>query len=387
MGDKLGMGMVGGGIDSFIGEVHRMAARLDNQIELICGALSSTGERSLQSGKILGLNPERIYRSYHEMINKEVTANYIPSMAFVSIVTPNHLHYQPARLALESGFHVMVDKPLTHSVEEAYNLRQVVKATGKLFGITYTYAGYPMVKEARYLISNDTFGKIRKVNVDYPQGWLTRNIESEKQKQASWRVDPAKSGKGGAMGDIGTHVENIIHYTTGLEIEELCADLSSRYNRKLDDDASILLRFTNGASGSVRASQVLSGEENSLKISVYGENGSLEWSHTDPNSLILKWIDKPTQVYKAGAEKSYLSRAAKNNMRLPSGHPEGFIEAFANIYRNFAYAIKSVEAGKSPDLENFDFPGIEDGLRGMVFIETVVASSNAGCKWKKFEIK
>jgi len=386
--NKLKMGMIGGGIGSFIGEVHRMAARLDNKIDLYCGALSGTPERSMESGRLLNLPKERCYTSFEDLLNKENQIIPEKKIDLVSIVTPNNMHFEPAMMALENGFHVIIDKPFTLNVEQAYDLAKKVKETNLLLAVTYTYTGYPMVKQARYMIANKVFGEIRKVDVEYPQGWLSRAIEVEGQKQASWRTDPGKSGLSGAIGDIGSHAENMVSYVTGLEIEELCADLKSfGKGRKIDDDGSILIRYKNGATGTIRASQIYAGDENNLKITVAGEKGSLEWSHSAPSSLMIKWLDQPTQIYRAGGNNEYLSEYARNHCRLPAGHPEGFIEAFGNIYRNFAMAIQQRKEGKEPDINNYDFPTSIDGLRGMVFIEKVVESSKQGGSWVKFKMK
>jgi len=379
--------MIGGGIGSFIGEVHRMASRLDDQIELVCGALSGNPEKSIQSGNKLDLSQDRSYTSFEELIQNEKQRLVEDRIDLVSIVTPNHLHFEPAMLALENGFHVIIDKPLSFSSKEATALREMVRKKNLLLAITYTYTGYPMIKQAKYMVAQKALGEIRKIDVEYPQGWLSTAIESEGQKQASWRTDPARSGISGAMADIGSHAENLAHYVTGLDISELCADLRSYVKgRRIDDDGSILVRYANGASGTIRASQVYAGEENNLKITIAGEKGSLEWSHKDPATLTVKWLDAPAQVFRAGGDNLYLSEFARNHSRLPSGHPEGFVEAFANIYRNFAFAIAHLKNGKEPDIINYDFPDVTDGLRGMLFIEKVVESSRQGSVWTKFPI-
>jgi len=384
---KLRMGMIGGGNDSFIGEVHRMASRLDNKIEWVCGCLSSNSKKAAESAKSLNLGDDRSYSTFQEMISYEKSRTENERMDFVSIVTPNNFHYEPAKMALENGFHVIIDKPLCFNLQQAYDLANLVKTSKLRFAVTYTYTGYPMVKEARHLIRQNTFGKIRKVDVEYPQGWLSTSIEKVKQKQASWRTDPAKTGLSGAFGDIGTHAENMAYYLTGLEIEELCADLKIFVEgRKVDDDGSVLIRYKNGATGTIRASQVNAGDENNLKITVSGEKGGLEWSHKDPSSLIVKWLDAPNQVFRAGANNEYLSQYARNHCRLPAGHPEGFIEAFANIYRNFAMAVESDLDNSIHDFDSYDFPTVIDGLRGMAFVDSVVRSSQDGGKWIKFGI-
>jgi len=380
---KIKMGMVGGGIGAFIGGVHRMAANLDGEIELVCGAFSSDPAKSKASGEALYLNPDRVYGNYEEMILKEKALPENQRMDFISIVTPNHVHFGPAKMALENGFHVMCDKPLCFDLEEAHELKKIVEQSGLLFGLTHTYTGYPMVKQARMMIKNGELGKIRKVVVEYPQGWLSQKIEDSEQKQASWRTDPKRSGIAGAMGDIGTHAENLAEYITGLHITEMCADLSTFVpGRLLDDDGNVLLRFNNGAKGVLHASQISAGEENNIKIYVYGEKGGLEWRQMEPNTLWVKWLDKPTQMYRTGVGDLYPETQA--HTRVPAGHPEGYLEAFANLYRNFAQCIKARLDGKDPDPVYTDFPGIEDGVRGMEFIYKVVESSKSEQKWIKW---
>ncbi len=377
--------MVGGGRDAFIGGVHRIAAAIDGEIELVCGAFSSNAEKSKASGEALYLPEERVYANYEEMILTEKNLPTGESMDFVSIVTPNHLHFAPAKLALENGFSVVCDKPLAFSMNEARELEKIVKDTGQIFALTHNYTGYPLVKEARQMIKAGKLGKIRKVVVEYPQGWLADRIEDD-NKQASWRTDPSRSGKSGCMGDIGTHAENLAEYITGLEIAQVCADLSTFVEgRQLDDDGSVLLRFDNGAKGILYASQVSVGEENNLRIRVYGENGGLEWFQAEPNTLLMKWPDRPLEVYRAGANYAFQSPEALAHARLPAGHPEGYLEAFANIYRNFAYCLRAKLRGEEVDPIYQDFPKVADGLRGMAFIEAIVASSNSDQKWLEFQ--
>jgi len=366
--------MVGGGQGAFIGAVHRMAAALDGQIELVCGAFSSDPERSKASGAALFLPADRVYGSYEEMILAEKKLSEGERMDFLAIVTPNHVHFGPAKMALEHGFHVVCDKPLCFSMAEALELEGLVERSGLLFALTHNYTGYPMVKQARAMIKAGEIGSIRKVVAEYPQGWLSTFLEGSDQKQASWRTDPARSGIAGAMGDIGTHAENLAEYITGLQIASLCADLSSFVpGRQLDDDGNVLLRFNNGAKGILYASQIAAGEENNLKIRVYGEKGGLEWSQMEPNTLIVRWLDKPTQLLRTGVGP--LHPAANAHARIPSGHPEGYLEAFANIYRNFAHCLKARLTGIAPDPLMEDFPSVHDGVRGMRFIEKVVESS------------
>lgn len=374
---KIRMGMIGGGYDSFIGAVHRIAANLDGQIELVCGCFSSSPENSKKSGRNLYLPDNRIYSSYQEMIEKEVQLSENERMDFVSIVTPNHLHFEPAMLALDNGFHVVLDKPMTFTLDEAHKLEQKVKATGLMFALTHTYTGYPMIKEARERVLRGDLGKIRRVYVQYSQGWLADDI-GDSNKQASWRVDPKRSGKAGCMGDIGTHAFNLAGYITGLEVEELSAELNTFVpNRLLDDDGVVMIRYKGGAKGMLSATQIAVGEENNLSINVYGEKGGLEWCQEDPNTMIMKWADRPKEIIRTS--NGYMSAIAQHNSRTPGGHPEGYIEAFANIYRNFAQSLQSVLQGDKPEPK--DFPSVEDGVKGMQFIETVVASTSENAKW------
>lgn len=383
MSRKIRMGMVGGGIGAFIGGVHRMAAAIDGQIELVCGAFSSNPEKSKASGKEFFLPENRVYGSYAEMIEKEKQLPEGERMDFVSIVTPNHVHYGPAKMALENGFHVVCDKPLCFNMEEALELEKLVKETGLIFALTHNYTGYPMVKQARAMIKNGDIGKVRKVVVEYPQGWLSTKLEDSEQKQASWRTDPKRSGIAGAMGDIGTHAENLAEYITGLEITEMCADLTAFVEgRALDDDGNVLLRFDNGAKGILHASQISAGEENDLNIRVYGEKGGLQWHQMEPNTLVVKWLDKPKQVLRTGVGDLYPS--AQSHTRIPAGHPEGYLEAFASIYRNFAHCVRARITGETVDPIYEDFPTVSDGVRGMRFIDRVVYAGSSEEKWVKF---
>jgi len=372
--------MVGGGRDAFIGGVHRIAAAIDQQIELVCGAFSSNPEKSRLSGEDFFLDPSRVYGSYKEMIEKESQLPEDVRMDFISIVTPNHVHYGPAKMAMEHGFHVVCDKPLSFDLEEAKDLVHTVKSTGQIFALTHNYTGYPMVKQARHMVKNGELGKIRKVVVEYPQGWLSTLLESSEQKQAAWRTDPKRSGIAGAMGDIGTHAENLAEYITDLKIESVCADISTIVDgRLLDDDGSVLLRFDNGARGILFASQISVGEENSLAIRVYGEKAGLEWHQMSPNTLVLKHQDKPNEIYRTGVGD--LSPEAQAHTRVPAGHPEGYLEAFANIYRNFAKCVQARIDGVEVDPIYNDFPTVEDGLRGMEFIYKVIESGKSDQKW------
>jgi predicted dehydrogenase len=382
---KLKMGMIGGGPDAFIGAVHRIAANLDGQIELVCGAFSSDPKKSKLSGKSLYLDPKRVYGSYAEMIQSEKQLPEGDRMDFVAIVTPNHVHFEPAKLALENGFHVIIDKPLTLTPSEAKQLKKVVDKTGRVLAVTHAYTGYPMVKEARSLVAAGKFGKIRKVYVEYPQGWLSQPEEKGDNKQAAWRVDPKRSGLGGATGDIGTHAANLAEYIIGSNITELCAFLNSVVKgRLLDDDAAAFLKFENEATGVLVATQVATGQENNLAIKIYGEKGGLEWRQEEPNTLIVRWTDKPKEVLRTGM--NYLSDVAKRATRVPSGHPEGYLEAFANIYLAFARAVHAHDAGKNSSGAKYDYPDVEDGVRGMAFIEAMVKSSASKQKWVTIRI-
>jgi predicted dehydrogenase len=373
---RIRMGMVGGGRGAFIGAVHRIAASMDNHIELVCGAFSSDPELSRLSGEDLHIDPTRVYGSWEEMMAKEKELPEDKRMQLVSIVTPNHVHYGPAKAALENGFHVICDKPLCFNLEEAYALQKLVNETGLIFSVTHAYNGYPMVKQAKFLVASGAFGKIRKVLVEYPQGWLSTTRD---HKQAAWRTDPSKSGIAGAMGDIGTHAENLAEYITGLKIKEMCADISIFVEgRKLDDDGNVLLRFDNGAKGVLHASQISAGEENNINIRVYGEKGSLEWHQEEPNTLLVKWLDQPTQKYRTSV--GALCEQAAIHTRTPSGHPEGYLEAFANIYRNTAMHIEAILNGQ-PQNPIYDYPTIDDGVRGMEFIYKVIESGNSDVKW------
>ncbi len=372
--------MIGGGRGAFIGAVHRIAARMDDEIELVCAALSSDPDTARLSGSDLRLPADRVYTSYREMMEREKKLPEDRRMDCVSIVTPNHVHYEPARLALEHGFHVICDKPVTFSTEEAVSLEKLVEETGLVFALTHTYTGYPMVKQAREMVRNQAFGKIRKVVVEYPQGWLSTALEKSGNRQASWRTDPSRSGKAGSVGDIGTHAENLAETITGLRIKELCADVSTFVEgRLLDDDANVLLRFENGAKGILHCSQIAAGEENSLSIRVYGEKGGLEWHQMEPNTLLVKWLDKPMEVYRTG--NAYVSDIAAAHTRVPAGHPEGYLEAFANIYRNFAKVIQAKIEGREPESPYTDFPTIQDGVRGMKFIDAVIESGKRNAAW------
>jgi predicted dehydrogenase len=376
---KIRMGMVGGGSGAFIGQVHRMAANLDGQIELVCGAFSSDKQRSISSGQDLYLDESRCYANYQEMFEKEAQLPSDERMQFVSIVTPNHLHFDVAKLALENGFHVLSDKPATFSLEEVLALEQIISKTQKLYGLTHTYTGYPLVKQAKHLVANGELGKVTKVAVQYSQGWLSKESDTD-NKQAAWRLDPSRAGISCCVGDIGVHAFNLLEYISGLEVEQMCSELTSVVDgRALDDDATILVKLNNGAKGVVGASQIAVGDENDLAISVYGEKASLTWRQQEPNSLWLKYNDKPAQMIRAGVGE--FCEEAQMAMRTPAGHPEGYLEAFANLYLRFAQQVRAFP--QAP--ENLEpVLGIEAAVRGMAFIENSVTTSQSNTKWHTF---
>ena len=380
---KLRMGMIGGGKDAFIGAIHRLALNMDGLIELVCGTLSHDAKIAQESGEMLFLPQDRIYLNYDEMFEKESKMPADKRIDFVTIVTPNFVHFDPAMKALEHGFNVVVEKPMTFTLDEAKQLQKKVEETGLSLCLTHTYSGYPMVKQAKEMFAQNMFGKIRKIWVEYPQGWLSKLSEREGNAQAAWRTDPKRSGKAGAMGDIGTHAAHLAEYISGLKITKLCADLNILVEgRALDDDGNVLLRFDNGAAGCLMASQVAAGEENALKIRIYGEKGGIEWAQHEPNTLLVKWLDKPTEIYRAG--QAYLSDIAKANCRTPGGHPEGYLEAFGNIYRNFAQSLIAKMNGEQPTAAMMDYPKVDEGVRGMAFIDNVVASAQSEKKWTEF---
>jgi predicted dehydrogenase len=381
------MGMVGGGKDAFIGAIHRHAAGLDGLIELVSGALSINPDIARDSAKSLFLPEHRTYLTYEEMFQKEMALPEDQRIDFVTIVTPNFAHFAPAIAALDNGIHVVIEKPITFTLDEAKQLKQKVDETGLLLCLTHTYSGYPMVKQARAMVQGGELGAIRKVWVEYPQGWLSKLSEREGNAQAAWRTDPKRSGKAGAMGDIGTHAWHLAEYITGSKVTKLCADLNAMVpGRALDDDGNVLLRFENGAAGVLMASQVAAGEENALKIRVYGERGGLEWHQQEPNTLIVRWLEQPTQILRAGSGYAHLSSFATKNCRTPGGHPEGYLEAFGNIYRNFANTLLARINGQQPTQEMLDFPRVEEGVRGMAFIDAVVASGQSDQKWTDFTV-
>jgi predicted dehydrogenase len=377
---QLRMGMIGGGTGAFIGAVHRIAARMDGLIQLTAGAFSSSFEKSIETGKLLGIDANRIYANYEEMILKEANLPENQRIHFISIVTPNHVHFAPAKMAMEYGFDVVLDKPMTFNYEEALQLKAIAEQTNCTFCLTHTYTGYPMVKQAQKMLQSGMFGAIRKVYVEYPQGWLSNALEKTEQKQAAWRTDPTKSGKAGAMGDIGTHAFNLAEYVSGLQVTAICAQVNTVVaDRLLDDDGAALLQFNNGATGVLMATQIAAGEENNVKIRVYGEKGGIEWQQQDANTLQVKWLDAPTQIYRAGT--GYLSSFASENARTPAGHPEGYLEAFANHYKNFALTVLAKKNNETPTPEMLDFPGIKAGIRGMLFIDKIIESGSSNTKW------
>ncbi|MBP8305486.1 MAG: Gfo/Idh/MocA family oxidoreductase [Phycisphaerae bacterium] len=381
------MGMVGGGPGAFIGEVHRKAARMDGQIEFVGGAFDINPSRSLRMGKELCLDRRRVYRDYQEMIERECRLPVGERFDFVAVCTPNNWHFPIARDLLKAGFHVMCEKPMTFNVQEARELRRWVKETRRVFGLMHNYTGYPMVKLARDMVRGGDLGRIRKIVVQYPQGWLATAVEKAGSMQASWRTDPKQSGASGCGGDIGTHAENLAEYITGLKMTALSADLTTFVKgRRLDDDCNCLVRFNNGARGILHASQVSVGEENNLAIRVYGETGGVQWHQEHPNHLYVKRLNGPVEVWRRGnpyvAQKS---PAAARATRLPSGHPEAFFEAMANIYHNFADTVRAAIAHRRPDPLAKDFPSVDDGLRGMLFLETLVSSAKNSRKWTAFK--
>ncbi|OGV58213.1 MAG: oxidoreductase [Lentisphaerae bacterium GWF2_52_8] len=386
MNRRLRMGMVGGGPGAFIGEVHRKAARLDGRIELVAGAFDIDPEKSHQMGRELCVDPSRVYSTYKDMIAKELALPREKRVDFVSVTTPNNWHYPISKDLLEAGFDVMCEKPMTMTLDEALDLQKTVKKTGRSFGLMHNYTGYPMVKLGRDLVSQGALGTLRKIVVCYPQGWLAKPIEKSGQKQAAWRTDPKQSGAAGCIGDIGTHCENLAEYISGLKITEVCADLTAFIEgRPLDDDGNVLLHFNSGARGVLHCSQISVGEENGLSIWVYGTEAGIEWHQEHPNQLLFKPISGPVQVWSRGNDYvAKASPAAARATRIPSGHPEAFLEAFANNYVNFADSILLKEEGKEADPIVNDFPKVGDGVRGMAFIETVVKSAKTETKWTKF---
>ncbi|MCJ8320186.1 MAG: Gfo/Idh/MocA family oxidoreductase [Colwellia sp.] len=382
---KTRMGMVGGGEGAFIGAVHRIAAFIDGDIELVCGAFSSDKTRSLRSGLSLYLPESRCYASYEEMFKTEALLPKEQRMEFVVIVTPNHLHFPVAKSAIEHGFHVLSDKPATLNLSQALTLKAIIEQHSCLYGLTHTYNGYPLIKQAKHLIAQGELGNIVKIVVEYSQGWLASQ-DDEHSKQASWRLNPEQSGISCCMADIGVHAANLAEYVSGLQITDLCADLTSTVaGRVLDDDGTVMLKLSNGAKGVLLASQISLGDENNLRLRIYGDKKSIEWSQLEPNTLWLKSNTEPTQQIRAGVGE--MCQAAMQAMRTPAGHPEGYLEAFANIYHNFVKQIRAHSKGEVSDNTTFDVPGIEEAIRGMAFIENVVMANQSETKWQPFVIK
>lgn len=382
LNQSLRIGMIGGGEGSFIGGIHRMAARLDGLFELTAGALSSDKERSRSSGVKLGLASERIYTTYEEMLTTEKKRS--DGIHVVSIVTPNHLHFAPAKMALDLGFDVVIDKPLSFDLAQARELRALVQGTGRQLALTYTYSAYPAVMEARALVAAGKIGRLRKVVVQYPQGWLSEKIESSDSKQAAWRTDPTRSGASCCFGDIGSHAVHLAETISGQQVTELLADFQTFVpGRSLDDDATVLLRFNEGLKGVAIVSQISNGENNSLQISLYGEKGGLHWSHGQPNILQVLWPHRPDETLHMGAGNNYLHPETLANLRTPAGHPEGYLEAFANIYKNFALTILANKNNTALPL--YQFPNVDDGFRGMALVDAAVQSSKKGSVWTSVE--
>lgn len=382
---KLKMGMIGGGKDAFIGAIHRRAAFMDNLIELVCGVFSVDPEISQESGKEYFLPANRVYNSYHEMFDKEMQLPEDERMDFVTIVTPNKWHFEPAMMALERGINVVIDKPITLTLEEAKLLQKKVEETALTLALTHVYSGYPAVKEAKERIASGELGKLRRIYVEYTQGWLSKRIELEGGNNAGWRTDPKRTGKAGTMGDVGTHAWHLAEYISGLKVKEMCAELRTFVEgRPVDDDGAAFLKFENNVSGVLMATQIATGEANNIRVRAYGDRGGLEWRQMEPNKLILRWDDKPMEELYMG-NNEFLSDLALWNTRTPAGHPEGFIEAFANIYRNFALTVMSKRNGVTPDSNILDFPTVYDGVRGMQFVETIVLAGNDDeIKWHKW---
>ena len=381
----LKMGMVGGGPGAFIGDVHRRAALLDGGVELVAGAFSSSPRKSRAKGRELGLEAARAYGSLDALIAGEQVLPAGQRVDFVSVVTPNHLHFAMARALLAAGIHVVCEKPMTFDAAEARRLRRLVERSGCVFALTHNYTGYPMVKLARDLVRGGELGRVRKIVAEYHQGWLATPLERTGMKQARWRTDPRRSGAAGAVGDIGTHAANLAEYVAGRRITAVAADITAFVGRRrLDDDAGVLLRFAGGARGVLSASQVAVGEENGLSLRVYGERGGLRWRQEAPDALQVTRLDGPRQVWTRGMDRvAARSPAAARATRLPSGHPEGFIEAFANVYANACDTIRARLAGGEPDPLALDYPTVDDGLRGMLFIDAVVASARSSQKWTR----
>jgi len=378
--------MVGGGRGAFIGAVHRMAAALDGKIELVAGAFSADAKKSKLSGEDLFLDSSRVYESYQQMAEQEAALAEDKRIDFVSIVARNDLHFEVAKTFLEAGFNVICEKPLAYSLAQGKELKAIVEKTGRVFGLTHNYTGYPMVKEAKAMVAAGTLGKILKIVAEYPQGYAITALKDEEDGAISnWRMDPNVSGVSNCIGDIGSHAENLGRYITGLEIDELAAELSTFIpGRPLDDDGNMLIRYKGGAKGVLYASQISTGDENNLNIRIYGTEASLEWHQEHPNELILKFAEQPRQIHRRG--NVYNGEVCGANTRLPFGHPEAFIEAFANVYLGVAEAMADQIQGKYPRAEGYDFPTVADGVQGMAFIEAAVQSSQNNAAWTKLDL-
>jgi predicted dehydrogenase len=378
---RIRLGMVGGGQGAFIGAVHRIGSRMDDQYELVAGALSSDPKRAVASGLELGLGKDRSYASYEEMANREAQLN--DGIEAVAIVTPNHMHFPVAKAFLQRGIHVICDKPLTATLKEAKKLVELAEKSGAVFVLTHNYTGYPMIRQAREMVQKGELGTIQLIHAEYVQDWLTTNIEKSGQKQAEWRTDPARSGAGGAVGDIGTHAYNLACFVSGLDAESIAADLSSFVKgRKLDDNVHVMLRYPNGARGMIWASQVAPGNENHLLLRIHGTKAGLEWQQQDPNYLWFKPFGQPKQLITRGGAGA--GPAAARVTRVPPGHPEGYLEGFANIYKEAAAAILAARGGKKPD-KAVVYPTVQDGLKGVAFVDACVRSSNRNAAWVKLQ--
>lgn len=382
---KLRMGMIGGGSDAFIGAIHRRAALMENHIELVCGCFSVNPEISLSSGRSYYLPDDRIYMTYQEMFEREMALPEGERMDFVTIVTPNKWHFEPAMMALDRGIHVVIDKPMTFSLEEAKLLKQKVDETGLVLALTHVYSGYPAIKEMKHRIATGQLGNLRRIYAEYTQGWLSTRLELQGGNNAGWRTDPKRSGKAGSIGDIGTHIWHLCEYVTGLKVEELCAELNTFVpGRGIDDDGTAFMRMEKGVKANLTATQIGIGEANNIRLRVYGDKGGAEWRQMDPNKLLMKWPDRPEEIHLVG-NNTGMGDTPVWNVRTPAGHPEGFIESFANIYRNFALTVMAQWAGERPTAAMLDFPNVNDGLRGMQFIETMVkAGWDDDVKWVKW---
>jgi predicted dehydrogenase len=382
---RLRCAMVGGGRDAFVGAIHRRAMALDGRIDLVAGALSSQPDKAFASGRDLGLRDDRNHPSWQALLEHELGLPAQERIDFVCIVTPNHVHYEVAKAFAAAGIHVVCDKPLVHDSVQAAELVDLARQRDIVFAVTYNYCGYPMVRQAREMVRDGAIGEIRKVVVDYHQGWLATQVESEGNKQADWRTDPARSGIAGAMGDIGSHAENLVCTVTGLRISDICADLHSFIpGRLLDDDASVLLRFDGGARGVLVASQIAAGCENDLRLRIFGSTGTLDWRQEEPNALVHSPIDGPRRILTRGSP--WLGRAARQACRLPAGHPEAFLEAFANIYLGVVADIQARLEGRTADPVDADYSRVEDGARGVRFIEAAIASGRSERKWTAVEV-